>query len=121
MSQIYTEQDVRSMHAKVKDSRQGLYAYVGKRPKLYNFWRYKFKKHGLPYPKSQKLLQTPISVLKYHRRWYATNTAKKKLYLLRDWSYQLGVCLPDDVLTNIITAKTNSLEQNKHVDHGKKK
>ena len=112
---LYTKpQDVLSTHAKVVNSGLGLYAYVGRRSKPYNYWRYKFKKHGLPYPKSKKVSSRPLSVLQYHRRWYARNSAKKKLHILRDWSYQLGVHVSDDALAQIISSKTNSLQQLKH-------
>ena len=106
-----TKHDVRSMHAKVTRSGLGLYAFVGQRLKLYNFWRYKFKKYRLPYPKSQRASRWPQSVLQYHRRWYARNSAKKKLHILRDWSYQLGVHLSDDALAQMISSKTKSLQQ----------
>ena len=114
---LHTKQNVLSMHAKVISSGLGLYAYVGRSSKLYNYWRYKFKKHRLPYPKSQKESSRPQSVLQYHRKWYARNSAKKKLHLLKDWSCQLGVYLPDDILAQIISGKTKSLQTNKKDTH----
>ena len=75
------EHTVRSVHAKVTQSGRGLWGYVNRDERLYNYWRYQFKKFSLPYPKRIPR-RLPASKLLYYRLWHRKNKQRKKIYML---------------------------------------